>query len=431
MRHRHLHDGTHLTESQRGVIQAGIENGSAKSDIARIIGKDATTVAKEIRRHRRLKPRNAFGRPVLCAKADRCPKKPCVKKCPGFAEPGCHRRDVSPGACNGCGKTGRCLYDKYFYYASEADGEYRRELAGSRGGLNLTQGERAKIGGIISPLLQNGQPVHQVVSAHPETGVSQRSPYAYIECGVFKEFGVDKFSLKERVGRRLPKKYKKRRGPANFNGRKYADFLNFRGGNPGAPATEMDTVYNSPSGPYLQTSIFERTGFMIGFLHDARTNETMSGSLDLLQAKLGAAAFSRLFPLLLADRGSEFEKREMFERDGSGNARLRIFYCDPMQPSQKPHVENNHNYARDIIPNGFPLGCLTQTDIGLTFSHINGVPRLSPCDKTPYEMFCFPHGAETAGLLNITEVPRDGVVLKPRLIFRKAPQARRFTKMRD
>jgi IS30 family transposase len=255
--------------------------------------------------------------------------------------------------------------------------------------------------------------------------------YTYIESGVFKEFGVDNFSLKEQLNRKLPKKYKKRKEPANFNGRKYGDFMKFREENPETPVTEMDTVYNSPSGPYLQTFIFEKTGFMIGFLHNERTNEAMSGSLDLLQRNLGDDTFSRLFPLLLTDRGSEFEKWEMFEKDSSGSHRLRIFYCDPMQSSQKPHVENNHNYIRDIIPNGFPLGCLAQADINLMFSHINSVPRLSLYDKTPYEMFCFLHGAKTAHLLNITSLPRDEVVLKPCLIFRKNKQVLRVMKMQD
>jgi IS30 family transposase len=423
MGRKHLHDGTHLTKSEREVIQAGIENGSTKSDIARTIGKDATTVAKEIRRHRLLKPRNTFGRPILCAKMAKCSTKPCLKKCAGFVEPKCARRDISPGACNKCDKVGRCLYDKYFYHASKADETYRRELVECREGLNLTPEERAKIGGIISPLLENGQSVHQVISAHPEIGISQRSLYTYIESGVFKEFGVDNFSLKEQVNRRLPKKYKKRKEPANFNGRKYEDFLKFRKENPETPVTEMDTVYNSPSGPYLQTFIFEKTGFMIGFLHNERTNEAMSGSLNSLQSKLGAVVFSRLFSLLLTDRGSEFEKWEMFERDSPGNTRLRIFYCDPMQSSQKPHVENNHNYIRDIIPNGFPLSRLAQADIDLMFSHINSVPRLSLCDKTPYEMFCFLHGKKAAKLLNIAAVARDDVVLKPHLIFRKGKPA--------
>jgi IS30 family transposase len=431
MKRKQLHDGTHLTRGEREIIQAGIENGSPKAVIARTIGKDATTVAKEIRKHRRLKPRNAFGRPVLCAKMAKCSKKQCAKKCDGFVEPKCNRRDVSPGACNKCDKAGKCLYDKYFYYASGADETYRRELAECREGLNITQEERAKIGGIISPLFKNGQSVHQVIAAHPEIGISQRSLYSYIECGVFKEFGVDNFSLKEQLNRKLPNKYKKRKEPANFNGRKYADFLKFREENPEVPVTEMDAVYNSPSGPYLQTFIFEKTGFMIGFLHSERTNEAMSGSLGLLQASLGAAAFSRLFSLLLTDRGSEFEKWEMFERDSAGNTRLRIFYCDPMQSSQKPHVENNHNYIRDVIPNGFPLDALNQADIDLMFSHINSVPRLSLCDKTPCEVFCFLHGAQTAKLLNITAIPRDDVVLKPCLIYKKDRKDSRKMKTQD
>jgi hypothetical protein len=45
MGRKHLHGGTgtHLTKSEREVIQAGIENGSAKSDIARIISSIRTS----------------------------------------------------------------------------------------------------------------------------------------------------------------------------------------------------------------------------------------------------------------------------------------------------------------------------------------------------------------------------------------------------
>jgi hypothetical protein len=34
-------------------------------------------------------------------------------------------------------------------------------------------------------------------------------------------------------------------------------------------------------------------------------------------------------------------------------------------------------------------------------------------------MFCFPYAKEAAGRLNITEIKRDDVVLKPGLIFKK------------
>ena len=40
-------NGQHLTIDQRKIIQVGIENRSNKVDIARTLGKDATTIAKE------------------------------------------------------------------------------------------------------------------------------------------------------------------------------------------------------------------------------------------------------------------------------------------------------------------------------------------------------------------------------------------------
>ena len=418
-RNKRLHDGAHLTLDDRKIIQAGIENNSTKKAIAQTIGKDATTVAKEIRRHRILKPRNTFNRPVMCAKKPGCPTKRCVKKCANFEEPKCNRRDKSPGACNKCHHSLKCYKDKYLYDAQLADEEYRRALVECREGLNLDDAEREQIGRTIAPLLANGQSVHQISSAHPELGVSERSLYNYIENGVFKEYGVDNFSLKEQVNRKLPKKYKKRREPVNFKWHTYADYLKFRSENPEVPTVEMDTLYNHPSGPYLQTFIFEKVPFMIGFLQADKTSASMARSLDVLCKQLGEWLFYRLFPLLLTDRGSEFEKHKLFERDADGNSRCNIFYCDPMQSAQKPHVENNHNYVRDIIPNGYPLENLTQQDIELMFSHINSVPRRILGDKTPYEVFCFLYGKEAASFMGITEIPRDEVVLKPHLVFAK------------
>lgn len=65
--------------------------------------------------------------------------------------------------------------------------------------------------------------------------------------------------------------------------------------------------------------------------------------------------------MLLTDRGTEFEKYELFEvNTDTGEIRSNIFYCDAMKSSQKPHVENNHNYIRDILPNKLDLNFLTQ-----------------------------------------------------------------------
>ena len=302
----------------------------------------------------------------------------------------------------------------------EANEEYRKELIACREGINLTVDDRERYGKILTPLLKQGQSVHQVLSAHPEIAVSERTIYAYIESGVFKEFGVDCFSLKEKVGRKLfQQKYKKRKEPANYAGRRYEDFLRFCEENPDTPITEMDTVWNDPAGPCIQTFSLDRIGFMIGFLHTEKTSASMAKTIDLLQKQLDPETFSRLFPVLLTDRGPEFEVWNLFEQDATGTTRLRIFYCDPMQSNQKPRVENGHNYVRDIMPNGYPLEQLSQALVNRMFSHINSTPRRILNDKTPFELFTFFYGADAAKALGISEIPRDQVILKPDLIFSK------------
>lgn len=96
----------------------------------------------------------------------------------------------------------------------------------------------------------------------------------------------------------------------------------------------MDTVYNQQDGPYIQTFIFQNTGLMIGFLHAEKTSESMASTLDILQEAL-EDDYYKLFSLLLTDKGSEFEKYDLFEvNTETGEIRSNIFYCDPQTSSQ-------------------------------------------------------------------------------------------------
>ena len=421
---KQIHDNKHLTLNERKIIQTGIENRSNKVDIAKTIGKDPTTVAKEIRKHRLFRPRNQFIYPSICIHNKECGG--CKRKCVKYEEPKCNKRDKSPGACNKCPNINNCHLDKYFYYANKADEEYKTDLVDFREGINMTILEVKQLANIIKPLLDQGQSLYQIKSSHKEIKQCIKTLYNYIEMGVFKEFGIDNFSLKEQVNRKqFKKKYKKRKEPVNYENHKYKDYINFKEENLNTPTTEMDTVLNSQSGPYIQTFYFEGSGIMIGFLHKEKTSESMSKTLDDLENKLGHDLYRELFSLILTDRGVEFEKVSLFEfNQETGEFRTNMFYCDPYQSSQKPHIENTHNYIRDIIPNKVDISNITQKDLDLMFSHINSTPRSSLRDKTPYEVFNFimsnsnnpERGKEILDLLNIKEIKRDEVVLKPYLI---------------
>jgi IS30 family transposase len=236
--------------------------------------------------------------------------------------------------------------------------------------------------------------------------------------GLFKDWDVTNLTLKRKIKRRLPKKQlKKRKEPQNYNGRTYTDYLEYKIQNPNITTTEMDTVYNNQAGPYIQTFIFENTEFMIGILHTEKTSDAMSECLNDFQDKLTSKEYEQLFSVLLTDRGTEFIKSQQFEVNiHTGEIKGKIFYCDPMQSSQKPHVENNHNFIREILPNGKDWSHLTQDKLNLMFSHINSTPRENLGGKTPYEIFSFIYGEDLANKLNIQKIAKDEVTTNPRLL---------------
>ena len=405
---------SHLTLEDRQKIQEGLENELSRTQIAKNINKDISTVTKEIKNRRKLKPRNPFNNPITCTKFKDC--RICHGKCSEYEEIKCARRSRKVGVCNLCPDISKCRLDKYFYYAKQAHESYLYTLKDSREGVNLNTKEMLEIVDIIKPLLKQGQSIYQILKNHPELKMCSKTLYMYIESGIFQDYGINNFSLRRQVSMRKRKKLKKRKEPVNYEGRRYKDYSEFIKENPTIPTTQMDTVYNHQEGPYIQTFIFQNTGLMIGFLHTEKTSESMASTLDNLQETL-EDDYCKLFSLLLTDRGSEFEKYELFEVNiQTGEFRSNIFYCDPQTPSQKPHVENNHNYVRDIISNGKSLKNLTQEDLNLMFSHINSTPRKVLNGKTPYEAFEFLYGNEILEKFNIQKIEKDMVSLQPYLL---------------
>ncbi len=409
-------NGKHLSLEDRKIIENNINKGLRKFETAKELNKSQSTIGKEIKNNRKRRYSQIDDSPWMCNHFKEC--KTCASRCKDFEEIPCFRRDRFIGACNNCPEIKKCKKAKYFYYANVAQKSYEYTLKDSREGVNLNTTELFELAHIICPLIKQGQSIYTILENHPEISQCEKTIYTYIEMGLFKDWGITNINLRRKVRRKLnKKKLKKRAEPANYTGRKYEDYLEFIKNNSDMATTEMDTVYNRQDGPYIQTFIFENTGLMIGLLKQYKTTEEMSNSLNYFQNNLSDDMYHKLFGLLLTDRGTEFNKPQLFEiNHETGEIRTNIFYCDAQTPSQKPHVENNHEFIRDIILKKKSMKNLTQEKIDLMFSHINSVPRKSLGGKTPYEAFEFFYGKETLDLLNIQKIEKDKVTLQPYLL---------------
>ena len=66
----------HMTQDNRVVIEKGLDASKPLSTIAAELGKDPTTISKEIKKHRSFQEHNKFNEPAFrCALAKDCHKK--------------------------------------------------------------------------------------------------------------------------------------------------------------------------------------------------------------------------------------------------------------------------------------------------------------------------------------------------------------------
>ena len=419
----------HLTLAERQIIETGISHGSTKAAIAKTLGKDKSTIGKEIKLHR--VKSFSISYPLDCSLFPKCKDRNtflCNPQCPSYIQFTCKRRDRSPGACNGCEKYSRCHYDKYRYSASQADSEYRDSLVSTRLGINATLSQIKELGLLIKPLLAQGQSVYAILQNHPEINLTEKTLYHYIEEGVFQNAGVSItcMDLKRQVRRKLTKKksieYSPRKDRSYLKGRTHKEYTEFKEMNPDASVVEMDTVYNDGSnGPFLQTFKFMKYDFLFCVYHQQKTSQTMLEGILLLESILGEQIFNEEVMVLKTDRGSEFILAEQTEIRNDGTRRTRLFYCDPMASWQKGSLENIHLLIRDICPKEtdlYALGLDSQEKANRISSHINSYSKKKLNNKTSFSVLKFFNKEMADKLIDqgLTEIPPDQVILKPYLL---------------
>ena len=431
----------HLTLENRVTIETGLKEGKSFRMIADELGKDPTTISKEIRKHRIIVERNKFNeRKNQCALFSKCKRKnicdsasyscigrlcrncpQCNRRCPDFIQVSyiCPKTEHAPYVCNACKSKPGCRFQRAYYRAVTAEKEYRDTLVETRRGFNLTEDDRIRLDEIVSPLVKQGQTPYMILNNHPEINICERTLYNYIDQGVLSVKNMD-----------LPKKivYKVRCSSSDednrekkdmeiFIGRTYRDFQDVLKENSDIRIVEMDTVVGcSGSHKVLLTLHFVPCEFMMAYILESKESKNVKAAFDSIEKAVGADTFSHVFQLILTDRGGEFQRPQDIECDSDGVIRTSVYYCDPMCSWQKPHCEKNHEYIRKIRPEGSTFDDLSQKDVRLMMSHINSSPRESLGGMTPIRLAGLMLPKELLKHFGLKEIPADDVILTPELL---------------
>ena len=395
--------GKHLTLDDRIEIQDCLNRGMTFKAIGLRIGKDQTTVSKEVKKHIEQKDEVVEqlenGTKIYRA------------TCPAHLK--------APFVCNPCmDKHRKCKYPKRYYRARTAQKEYEELLVEAREGIPLNKESFYEMDRVVTKCLKGGQHLYHVTQTH-DLGVSKSTVYRHLKKGYLSASPFDfprvvKFKArKQRRGEYVPKAMKV--------GRTYADFRIYIEENDISSWVEMDTVIGRKGGKAIVTFDFTFCNFMFGLLIDNMTAAEVAEKIGLLKTKLalGGARFGDIFPTVLTDNGGEFSNVFAIENDAEGERETMLFFCDPSQSSQKAKVEKNHTLFRDIVPKGASFDDFSQDTVDLVFSHVNGVKRKIFNGKSPYEMFVFAFGGNTAKILGIEYIPADQVIQSPKLLLDK------------
>lgn len=322
-----------------------------------------------------------------------------------------------PYACNGCREVKKCTLTKTVYDALEAHRQATEKISQSRSGILSTEGEIARLNEILVPLVKQGQSIHQIYLNHKdELMCSEKTLYNYVDGCLFDIRNID---LPRKVKYRP--RYKKPELKVDRGcrvGRNYHDYEVYMEKHPDTAVVQMDSVIGSKGGKVLLTIYFVNVSLMLGFLREANTSQSVIDIYDGLYQKLGPSGFTRLFPVILTDNGSEFSNLKKIEHgpEERGFQRTRIYYCNPSAPYQKAEIEVGHEFIRRIVPKGKSFDELTQEDVERMMDHINSYQRKKLNGKSPYEAFCFYYGEELAQKLGCQKVTAGDINLTPGLL---------------
>lgn len=414
----------HLSSNDRYDIENYLSKRLSFKEIGRRIGKDCTTISREIRNHYIVKNMGGIGRQFNnCIYRKTCPNrgKNCnLFSCTEFEEQKCNLLNKPPYVCNGCKFKVQCTLTKHFYDACYANEEYLSTLSEVRSGVMINQNEIDCLNDILTPLIcEQNQSIHQaIVNNKNKIMFSDKTIYKYVDLGILNVRNID-LPRKVRFRNRTKQTKVYKIDKNCMENRTYEDFKKYMEEHPDTPVVQMDSVEGKKGGKVLLTIHFVNCSFMLAFIREHNDAQSVIDIFNNLQTILGIDKFRELFIVILTDNGSEFSNPIEIEFDTTtGELRTQLFYCHPSSPFEKGACEVNHELLRRVLPKGTSFDNLTQNDINLIMSHINSYKRKKLNNVSPYTMFSTIYGKDTIDKLGVHEIEPNNVSLSKSILKR-------------
>ena len=390
--------GKHLNLSQRIIIESNLNENISLRKIGTMLGKPHTTVSREILTRRVLVRGNHFNN----------------------FNTKCDKTDKAPFVCNGCPNRNKCRKNRYFYYAEDANNDYRKTLVESRQGIDFENDEFRKMDKIIKEEVDKGHSFYMIIEDHPEFDIVERTLYYYQEKGYLscKNIDLPRLVRYRKRKRNVPKNKTERKENACRINRTFQYFTRYKEANKITYYVEMDTVEGIKGHSVLLTLNFVPFNFMISYKLESQTISEVTDKINKLKKILGYELFHKIFPVILTDNGKEFKRPDLIEDNGSDVVKTKVFYCDSRRSDQKGSIEVTHEYIRRYIEQGTDLDKYSDDDILLMMNHINNTKREKLKGKTPYELMEEKIGKENIKKLGFYFIPPKDIILKPNL-FKK------------
>lgn len=413
----------HLTESHRIKIEHYLNENYSYRKIAELLNVNVSTISREVKRNIRTYSISNHMVIVECIHKDNCERlkgssksKMCSINCPDYELRKCDRfstKNAKP-VCNSCPNNAKCKLARKKYIANVANNKYELRII-LRPKIRITQEQFDFINKLFSEKMTKGQSISVIYQNHKdEIMISENTVRNYLKRGLLKSNQLDmirpRFTANKSVKRRVIKNVDL------LNGRTYEDYINYTK-EKDILIVQLDTVVGKlVDNKKILTIHWPSFHFQIGILLEKLSPAFVNNALMELKNKLGLETYKILFQVILTDNGIEFSLLDEIEIDENGELITKVFFCDPYKSSQKGSCERNHEFIRYVLPKGVSFDNLNQKDVDLIFSHINSTPRNSLGFKTPFELFKTAFGIEVIRILNINEINKDDVHLKPELI---------------